>query len=81
VKENRWLLVGTAGCWFILDVVFYANSLFSGQITDAMGLGDTIKEESLAQLILQVIIVTIVLLKLLKFSHFLSTNLSEIILL
>jgi hypothetical protein len=42
VYENRWRLAGTAGAWFIIDVVFYANGLFSGQITSAMGLGSTI---------------------------------------
>jgi len=26
----RWQLLGTAGSWFILDIVFYANGLFSG---------------------------------------------------
>lgn len=54
VWENRWRLAGTAGAWFILDVVFYANGLFSGQITSAMGLGSTIKSEAISQLILQV---------------------------
>lgn len=32
VKLNYWRLLGTAGAWFILDVVFYANGLFSGQV-------------------------------------------------
>ena len=54
VWENRWRLAGTAGAWFILDVVFYANGLFSGQITSAMGLGSSIKAEAISQLILQV---------------------------
>eukprot|EP00981_Chlorochromonas_danica_P015023 scaffold10045_cov424-Ochromonas_danica.AAC.1 len=31
VYQHRWRLLGTAGAWFILDVAFYANSLFSGQ--------------------------------------------------
>lgn len=57
VYENRWLLTGTAGSWFIIDVVFYANGLFSGQITTSMGYGDTIAHEAIAQLILQVNII------------------------
>lgn len=32
VQLNYWRLLGTAGAWFILDVVFYANGLFSGQV-------------------------------------------------
>lgn len=53
VHESRWNLLGTAGSWFILDIVFYANGLFSGQITQAMGFGSSIQSESLAQLVLQ----------------------------
>ena len=33
-------LVGTAGCWFLFDVVFYGNSLFSGPILQAVGIAD-----------------------------------------
>jgi PHS family inorganic phosphate transporter-like MFS transporter len=55
VRRNHFRLLGTAGAWFILDIVFYANSLFSGQITKSMGLGSTIQAEALTQLILQVI--------------------------
>ena len=54
VSENWWSLLGTAGAWFILDVVFYANGLFSGQITSTMGLGSSIRAEALIQVILQV---------------------------
>ena len=30
---HRWDLLATAGNWFIFDVVFYSNSLFSSQLT------------------------------------------------
>ena len=32
IQHNKLKLMGTAGAWFILDVVFYANGLFSGQV-------------------------------------------------
>jgi PHS family inorganic phosphate transporter-like MFS transporter len=32
VKENAKYLVGTAGSWFIFDIVFYANGLFNGLV-------------------------------------------------
>lgn len=54
VSKNRWNLLGTAGAWFILDVVFYANGLFSGQVAKSMGIASTPKQESMAALILQV---------------------------
>jgi hypothetical protein len=37
--QNRWNLLGTAGSWFLLDVLFYGNSLFSQDIADAMNAG------------------------------------------
>lgn len=46
----KWLLLGTAGCWFLLDVTFYGNSLFSGDVTQAMGAADTPMEQSVANL-------------------------------
>jgi len=52
---NRHQLYGTAGSWFILDIVFYANGLFSGQVTASMGFGKTPKQESIAALILNLI--------------------------
>lgn len=55
VLENRMKLLGTAGAWFILDVVFYANGLFSGQLTQAMGFSSSIKREAVGQLALQVL--------------------------
>jgi PHS family inorganic phosphate transporter-like MFS transporter len=30
-------MLGTAGNWFIFDIVFYANSLFNSQVTSVMG--------------------------------------------
>ena len=36
IYVNRWLLLGTAGSWFILDVIFYANGLFSGQVNNRL---------------------------------------------
>lgn len=33
-------LIGTAGCWFLFDIVFYGNSLFSGPILQAAGIAD-----------------------------------------
>ena len=32
VRLNYWNLLGTAGAWFLLDIVFYGNGLFSGQV-------------------------------------------------
>lgn len=32
LRDFKWVLLGTAGSWFIFDVVFYANSLFSGTV-------------------------------------------------
>lgn len=37
IWEFRWTLLGTAGSWFIFDVVFYANGLFSGTILEGIG--------------------------------------------
>jgi hypothetical protein len=54
LHTNRYQLYGTAGSWFILDIVFYANGLFSGQVTASMGFGKTPKQESIAALILNV---------------------------
>mmetsp|Transcript_2284 Transcript_2284/g.2044 ORF Transcript_2284/g.2044 Transcript_2284/m.2044 type:complete len:329 (-) Transcript_2284:286-1272(-) len=55
VKENKWALLGTAGSWFILDVVFYANGLFSGEVTKAMGISSSPAGEAVASLILNCI--------------------------
>lgn len=56
IRDNFWRLLGTAGAWFILDIVFYANGLFSGQVTSAMNFAKNPKGETKATLILQVII-------------------------
>jgi hypothetical protein len=53
LKKNQSLLLGTAGSWFILDIVFYANGLFSGQVTKTMGITSTPKQEAIASLVLQ----------------------------
>lgn len=37
IWEFRWLLLGTAGSWFIFDIVFYANGEFSGSVLQDMG--------------------------------------------
>eukprot|EP00929_Paragymnodinium_shiwhaense_P017177 TRINITY_DN12617_c0_g1_i1.p1 TRINITY_DN12617_c0_g1~~TRINITY_DN12617_c0_g1_i1.p1 ORF type:complete len:502 (-),score=108.10 TRINITY_DN12617_c0_g1_i1:636-2141(-) len=33
VRRYRWHVVGTAGNWFLFDVIWYANSLFNSSIT------------------------------------------------
>jgi hypothetical protein len=33
IGDRKLLLLGTAGSWFILDVLFYGNSLFSADVT------------------------------------------------
>lgn len=53
VWANRRALAGTAGSWFILDVLFYGNSLFSADVTSTMGLGSDIKGRSVANLVIQ----------------------------
>jgi len=53
VWDNRKKLLGTAGSWFILDVVFYGNSLFSADVTAAMGGKHTIKSECISNLWIQ----------------------------
>ena len=55
VYENRWKLAGTAGSWFILDVLFYGNSLFSADVTRAMGTENTIPAKTIQNLIIQCI--------------------------
>jgi hypothetical protein len=36
IYEFRWVLLGTAGSWFIFDITFYANGLFSGTILQTL---------------------------------------------
>lgn len=54
VRSNYWKLLGTAGAWFILDIVFYGNGLFSGQVTEVMEFAHNPRSEALASLFLQV---------------------------
>lgn len=53
VWENRKALAGTAGSWFILDMLFYGNSLFSADVTETMGLGNGIRGRTVQNLIIQ----------------------------
>eukprot|EP00457_Paulinella_chromatophora_P005625 gb/GEZN01005642.1/.p1 GENE.gb/GEZN01005642.1/~~gb/GEZN01005642.1/.p1 ORF type:complete len:512 (+),score=41.84 gb/GEZN01005642.1/:132-1667(+) len=63
--ERRWVrfaalterdafltLLGTAGSWLIFDISFYGNSIFNATITEAMGLGGSLKDEALNSTIL-----------------------------
>jgi len=34
-------LLGTAGTWFLFDIVFYANGLFAASILDTIGVGES----------------------------------------
>lgn len=36
--EYRWTLVGTAGNWFLLDITFYGQGLFSGTVLAIAGI-------------------------------------------
>lgn len=40
LRQNWKRLVGTAGNWFLLDITFYANGLFSGTILKLAGVED-----------------------------------------
>lgn len=53
VYDNRMKLLGTAGSWFILDVLFYGNSLFSADVTSAMGGEKTVKSQALINFYIQ----------------------------
>ena len=37
IYDNRFALAGTAGSWFIFDVVFYGNGLFTATILSSLG--------------------------------------------
>ena len=39
-------LVGTAGTWFLLDVTFYANGLFSAEVLEMSGVGGSSSHKS-----------------------------------
>ena len=32
IVDNRWKLMGTGGSWFLFDIMFYANSLFTSKV-------------------------------------------------
>lgn len=49
-KAFWWPFIGTAMCWFLLDIFFYGNALFSGAITQAMGLSKSPMDTSLRSL-------------------------------
>jgi len=56
VVSKHWLLLlGTSGAWFLLDITFYGNSLFSGDVTQAMGVAETPLEEAWQNLWLNLI--------------------------
>eukprot|EP00048_Salpingoeca_helianthica_P015817 m.228761 g.228761 ORF g.228761 m.228761 type:complete len:482 (+) comp17589_c0_seq1:282-1727(+) len=40
-------LLGTSGAWFLLDITFYGNGLFSGTITELMDLGTSSRDAAL----------------------------------
>ncbi|GAB5033602.1 inorganic phosphate [Nannochloropsis oceanica] len=53
VWANRVKLAGTAGSWFILDVLFYGNSLFSADVTRAMGTENNLEAKTVQNLCIQ----------------------------
>lgn len=55
IYVERYKLLGTAGTWFLLDVVFYVNGLFSGQVSKSIGFIGSPKGESVSTLILNLI--------------------------
>ena len=55
VMQNKMKLLGTAGTWFLLDIVFYANGLFSGEVSGAIGGIKTPKGESVSSFILNIL--------------------------
>lgn len=45
-------LIGCAGCWFLLDITFYANSLFATQMLRNFGIGnDPAPEDSVREIV------------------------------
>lgn len=55
LHKFRFVMIGTAGSWFLLDLVYYANGLFSGSITRTMGLPNSSRSEAIQIFILQII--------------------------
>mmetsp|Transcript_116276 Transcript_116276/g.335867 ORF Transcript_116276/g.335867 Transcript_116276/m.335867 type:complete len:504 (-) Transcript_116276:345-1856(-) len=48
VRRYAWHVLGTAGNWFLFDIVFYANGLFNGDVTSIIDLGyEGLQETSL----------------------------------
>lgn len=39
LRRYAWHLLGTAGNWFLFDIVFYANGLFNADVTSIIDLG------------------------------------------
>lgn len=64
ILRYKWALLGTAGTWFIFDVVFYANSLFSGTVLSKIGYSSgslgTQTEEQLTKLALGNMIISLI---------------------
>ena len=55
ISENAVLLLGVSGAWFILDVTFYGNSLFSGDVLQSMGVAETPLDEAWQSLTLNLL--------------------------
>ena len=47
-------LLGTAGCWFLLDVVFYPNVLFSATLLNLFGFASSLQRTALFNVMLTV---------------------------
>lgn len=62
LSEFKWILLGTAGSWFIFDITFYANGLFSGSIVQAIGIGggSSNSEKELTAVALTNIIISVI---------------------
>ena len=41
LKHYGLRLLGTAGTWFLFDIVFYAQNLFAGTVLKAVGVDET----------------------------------------
>ena len=52
MRSCKWHLLGTAGSWFLFDVVFYAQGLFESEITGLMDLGEDLASEARVALII-----------------------------
>uniref|UniRef100_A0A0G4H4L2 Major facilitator superfamily (MFS) profile domain-containing protein n=1 Tax=Chromera velia CCMP2878 TaxID=1169474 RepID=A0A0G4H4L2_9ALVE len=52
LRAYKWPLVGTAGCWFLLDVSFYGNTLFSGEISSVLGHDPTLRTKTVNSVII-----------------------------